>query len=200
MKSFIRRNINTIRTYFYCLVSGIIFHPSYSIRGRIRVIKPSFFATSKGGEIVIGLHFKANNNLTSNSIGLIQPCIFNISKPGSKIIIGNNVGISGSSINASKEIVIGDNVIIGSGCLISDTDSHPILPEDRLSNNNAAINSIPIVIGNNVFIGARSIILKGVTIGSGSVIGAGSVVSKNIPPNVIFAGNPAQFVKKNQKI
>ena len=54
----------------------------------------------------------------------------------------------------------------------------------------------PVVIGGNVFIGARCIILKGVTIGENSIIGAGSVVTKSIPANEIWAGNPAKFIRK----
>ncbi|MDA8876461.1 hypothetical protein N9H94_03425 [Akkermansiaceae bacterium] len=57
------------------------------------------------------------------------------------------------------------------------------------------IETAPITIGRKAFIGARSIILKGVTIGEGSVIGAGSVVVSDIPPHVIAAGNPARVIK-----
>ena len=56
--------------------------------------------------------------------------------------------------------------------------------------------SLPIVIGDDVFIGARCIITKGVTIGNGAVIGAGSVVTRDVPPNTIVAGNPARIVKQ----
>ena len=78
------------------------------------------------GTLTIGSHFKCNNRKKSNSIGLIQPCVFNISILGSLLTIGNNVGISGSSISATTSVTIGDNVLIGSGCLITDTDAHPI--------------------------------------------------------------------------
>ena len=131
-----------------------------------------------------------------NSIGTIQPCVFNYSKPNSIIEIGDNVGISGSTINATTKITIGDNVLIGSGCLITDTDSHPLHWEDRLTNDDSKTKSKPIVIEDNVFIGARSIVLKGVTIGFGSVIGAGSVVTQSIPPNVVACGNPARIIKQ----
>lgn len=82
--------------------------------------------------------------------------------------------------------------MIGSGVLITDSDAHPIHPQDR--DINSKIKTSPINIEDEVFIGARSIILKGVTIGKGSVIGAGSVVTKSIPPMVIAAGNPAKII------
>ena len=154
-----------------------------------------WFLKQNNGKIIIGDNFKCNNKVTSNSIGLIQPCVFNISSSGSRIIIGNNVGISGSTINATTTITIGDNVMIGSGCLITDTDSHPLHWKDRLEERNELTRRAPITIEDDAFIGARSIILKGVTIGKGAVIGAGSVVSKDVPPFAIVCGNPAKIVK-----
>ena len=184
---------------YYQLLSGIRLNFSNQIVGRIKFIKKNWFmriiTQSSNGKLILGNNFKCNNKIKSNSIGLIQPCIFNISTSGSKIIIGNNVGISGSSINATTTIIIEDNVLIGSGCLISDTDSHPLLWEDRLYNNNDKTSKSPITITKNAFIGARSIILKGVTIGEGAVVGAGSVVSKDVPPFCVVCGNPAKIVK-----
>ena len=87
-------------------------------------------------------------------------------------------------------------MLIGSGCLITDTDSHPLNWEDRLHNDDSKTKSKPIIIEDNVFIGARSIVLKGVTIGRGSVIGAGSVVIHSVPSNVVACGNPARVIKK----
>lgn len=84
--------------------------------------------------------------------------------------------------------------MIGSGCLITTTDSHPIHWEARRLNTEPPA-SAPVIIEDDVFIGARSIVLKGVTIGQGAVIGAGSVVTKSIPPRVIAAGNPAKVIK-----
>lgn len=188
-----------IPSLFYQLTSGLKLNTTYKLVGRVKIIRKNLLnrliSKSKNGELIIGNDFKCNNKLKSNSIGLIQPCIFNISTAGSKIIIGNNVGISGSSINATTTIIIEDNVLIGSGCLISDTDSHPLLWEDRLYNNNDKTSKAPITIEKNAFIGARSIILKGVTIGEGAVVGAGSVVSKDVPPYTVVCGNPAKIVK-----
>lgn len=188
-----------IPSLFYQLISGIKLNTSNRLVGRIIIIKKNLLirllTRSKNGELIIGNNFKCNNKIKSNSIGLIQPCIFNIYAPNSKIIIGDNVGISGSTICATTSVTIGDNVLIGSGCLISDTDSHPIDWEDRLYDRNEKTRKAPIVIEDNVFIGARSIILKGITVGEGAVIGAGSVVSKDVPPYSIVCGNPARVVK-----
>lgn len=195
MKSIIKFILETIPTFYYCLRSGIAFDSTYRLKGRIRIIRRPIYLSGNGGKISIGKYFNANSKTTSNSIGLIQPCVINIYMPDSSVNIGDNVGISGSTINASKSISIGNNVLIGSGCIITDTDSHPLGIEDRLNGSQSSIKSSPIIICNNVFIGARSIILKGVTIGEWSVIGAGSVVSKNVPPYSVYAGNPAQFIK-----
>lgn len=186
-------------TVYYSFISGLKIDTTNIIVGRPRIIVGNrlvnWFLKQSHGELIIGDNFKCNNKVTSNSIGLIQPCVFNISSSGSRIIIGNNVGISGSTINATTTITIGDNVLIGSGCLITDTDSHPLHWEDRLEERNELTRRSPITIEEDVFIGARSIILKGVTIGKGAVVGAGSVVSKDIPPFAIVCGNPAKVVK-----
>lgn len=192
---------NTIPTIWWCILSGLKYKRSWSLKGKCYVITSSWLLRLKHpeikkGEIVIGDGFICNNKLISNSVGIFQPCFFNIAASGSKIIIGNNVGISGSTINAVTSVTIGDNTIIGSGCLISDTDSHPVIATERnMPDWPKYTKSKPINIGKNVFIGARSIIMKGVTIGDGAVIGAGSVVTKDIPSNAIAAGNPARTVK-----
>lgn len=189
-----------IPSFVYCLLSGLTFQKTWQLRGVVKLIKRNWLMVKllhqPNGTLMIGSHFKCNNRIKSNSIGLIQPCVFNISTPGSRLTIGNNVGISGSSICATTSVTIGDNVLIGSGCLITDTDAHPINYLDRRENKPNATLSKPIVIGNDVFIGARSIILKGVTIGDRAVIGAGSVVTQDVPADVVAAGNPCKVIKQ----
>jgi acetyltransferase-like isoleucine patch superfamily enzyme len=147
----------------------------------------------KEAVIKLGKGFTACSNPYYNSIGVFQKVIIKALSPNARIIIGENVGISGATISGSN-IKIGKNVLIGSGVLITDTDAHPIHP--FLRNESKFIKSSPVVIEDDVFIGARTMILKGVTIGSGSVIGAGSVVIKDIPPMSIAAGNPAKVICK----
>lgn len=172
----------------------------WRVIGRIRIIKKGKLACIiqkwENGKLEIGTGFKCNNKVTSNSVGLIQPCVLNIVFPKSELIIGDNVGISGSTICASKSVRIGDNVLIGSGCLITDTDAHPINWIDRREDRNELKAVSPVVIGNDVFIGARSIILKGVTIGDRAIIGAGSVVCHDVPSDCIVGGNPAKIIKR----
>lgn len=199
MRKFYKFLVVILPTLWWCWRSGLKSKAGWQVVGRVRVIKKSWFNRiirhSPNGTISIGKGFKCNNKVTSNSIGLIQPCIFNIGEAGSHLVIGNNVGISGSTICASLSVTIGDNVLIGSGCLITDTDAHPINWCDRRDGKLDEIMKAPVVIGSNVFIGARSIILKGVTIGDRSVIGAGSVVCKDVPADCIVAGNPAKIIK-----
>lgn len=190
-----------IPTFVNCLLSGLKYNSSWIVQGCPRVINRKWYDRIlrglKGGKIIIGDDFKCNNTITSNSIGLIQPCVFNISMEEAVIKIGNNVGISGSTINAASSIEIEDNVSIGSGCLITDTDSHPLDYEARIQDDNTKTHASPIVLKEGCFIGARSIVLKGVTVGEHSIIGAGSVVTKSIPANCIACGNPARVVKEN---
>ena len=188
-----------IPTWFYCKRSGLKYQNSWQFSGSPKIIKQGWlqkvFLHLKDGTIKIGSDFKCNNKVTSNSVGLIQPCVFNFSATGSELIIGNNVGISGSTICARQSVTIGNNVLIGSGCLITDSDAHPIDWLDRRKGNYGNTRCSPIIIGDDVFIGARSIILKGVTIGDRSVIGAGSVVTRDVPSDCIVAGNPAIVIK-----
>ena len=113
-----------------------------------------------------------------------------------RIKIGNNVGISGTTIYARKGIEIGDNTLIGGNVKILDNDFHPIEVEARNADIKEKIGTKPIKIGKNCFIGCNSIILKGTELGDGCVVGAGAVVSGKFEDNCVIAGNPAKIVKK----
>ena len=111
-----------------------------------------------------------------------------------KLVIGDNVGMSLVHITAFCNVTIEDDVLLGAGTKIWDTDFHPIRFTERKKKLEPACS--PIKIQEGAFIGACSIILKGVTIGRYSVIGAGSVVTKDIPEGEVWAGNPARYIKK----
>lgn len=142
----------------------------------------------------MGKNIIFNNSLKSNLVGLFKPSTIYIQK-GASLTIGDNTGFSGVSIYCSKKISIGNNVNCGGNVSIWDTDFHPLDYSDRSINDLTKIKSLAVSIGNDVFIGGHSIILKGVSIRDRSIIGAGSVVTKAIPPDEIWAGNPAKFIK-----
>lgn len=170
----------------------------------------------KNMQIYNRIDFTGNNNLiigkdfTFTSGASINPICRNIRGairigPQGKIVIGNNVGISSSCLWANKGISIGENVNIGGDSIIIDTDAHRhdffqrrkgfpkrIGKDAKLEE----IPSSPIIIEEDVWIGARCIVLKGVHIGARSIIAAGSVVVKDVPKDEIWGGNPAKFIKK----
>lgn len=138
-----------------------------------------------------------NSSPLSNLVGLFQRTII-VARHGGRIDIGENTGISGSTIYAMQHIEIGKNVLIGGNCKIIDNDFHPLSVEKRIPQQKVEdIKKAPIHIGDGCFIGANSIILKGTTLGKNCVVGAGSVVSGKFPDNVIIAGNPAKVIKAN---
>ena len=166
---------------------GITFGSNMSIKGRISVIGL--------GRIVIGDNFCMTSGDHINPISANIQASFFTDSPDAKIIIGDNVGMSSTRIWIHEGLTIGNNVKIGGGVLLIDTDCHPFDYSVR-RNSNAGTCSAPIVIEDDVWIGAQSIVLKGVTIGARSIIGAGSVVTKNIPSDCVAAGNPCKILKK----
>lgn len=181
-----------IDTQYYHITNSLRFKSNnvkigerWSIIGRIYI--------SNKGDISIGNDFNASSGINMNPIGgdviLRLICLEN-----AKIFIGDNVQISNSTIFAQTKITVEDNVMIGGGCRIWDSDFHSIDFKIRGTKFDKAVN-LPVLIEKDAFIGGGSIILKGVTIGQKSIVAAGSVVSKSIPPNQIWGGNPAKFIK-----
>jgi len=112
---------------------------------------------------------------------------------GSEINIGDNVSINnGFSAVAFSKIVIGKNTLIGFNCAIVDNDGHHLAINERTT---GKPKSAEVFIAENVFLGNNVTILKGVSIGKNSVIGNGSIVTKDIPENVVAAGNPAREIR-----
>lgn len=121
--------------------------------------------------------------------------------PNAILKIGRYTGMTNSVINCHLLVEIGSYVNIGAGTMIVDSDFHSLDWHDRRDGVDVQKRvDKPVKIGDYVFIGTRSIILKGVTIGDKSIIGAGSVVSCDIPEGEIWAGNPAMFIKKAPNI
>ena len=136
-----------------------------------------------------------NSRTNSNPAGLPHPTILAAIGPQSCITIGDGTGISGASITARSSITIGKTVLIGAGACIWDTDFHPIDANQRREHPTRDARCAPIKIEDEVFIGARALILKGVNVGRCAVIGAGAIVTENVKAGDIVAGNPARVVR-----
>lgn len=106
-------------------------------------------------------------------------------------------------LSSSAQITVGERALLAHGVQVFDNDSHPRDPAARVSDYEAvrsdgareAIAAAPIAIGPRAWIGFNAIILKGVTIGEGSIVAAGSVVTRDIPPHSVAAGHPAAVIR-----
>lgn len=151
---------------------------------------------NNGASLKIGDNVTIKSSFLSNLVGLYSRTIIVTRVPEAEIIIGNNVGISGATIYARQSIKIGDNTLIGGNVKILDNDFHPLEIEARNKDIKEKINTRPIIIGKNCFIGCNSLILKGTVLGDGCVVGAGAVVCGEFEKNCVIAGNPARVIKK----
>ena len=182
------------RLYFWA--NGIHFGARMQVYDKVYVIGR--------GNVAIGDDFVFSSGDSINPICRnIRGAIYLMTEDA-QIEIGNHVGISSACLWAKDKITIGNNVNIGGDCIIMDNDAHPhdyILRRSDYSGDvgwNSYIETIPaapIVIEDDVWIGARCIILKGVHIGARSIIAAGSVVTKDIPANAIAGGNPCKVIR-----
>lgn len=107
--------------------------------------------------------------------------------------IGDNSGVGVNAV-ISSHVVIGDDVMMGPECMMF-TSNHGMDRTDIPMWRQPFSDPRPIMIGDDVWIGARVTILPGVHVGNGSVIGAGSVVTKDVPPYSIVGGNPAKVIR-----
>ena len=151
-------------------------------------------------EIRIGAGVVLNARANRNTLEARGPVILKTIASGAYLLIGEDTGITSGTISAASGITIGRRVLIGAGVLITDSDHHVVQPGPMESRRFLGLPSPSPIhqvdIGDDVFIGARAMILKGVTVGQGSVIGAGSVVTRDIPPFVIAAGNPCVVIRE----
>lgn len=145
------------------------------------------------GKLDIGANTVINSGRISNPVGGCQTTFYIINN--AQVKIGENCGISNSTICAAKGIVIGNRSIIGGNCCLYDTDFHSIDYLERRNKPDKGIKTASICIGEDVFIGANSMILKGITIGDRSIVAAGSVVTRDIPADQLWGGNPAKKIR-----
>ena len=144
---------------------------------RLRVGKNCYIGVTEGAELTIG-----------NSVVIYDNARINVDAPGAKLSIGDHSALnSGAQIFCGESVTIGNFSGLGLNGLLTDSDMHDI--EGQKS-------SAPVVIEDYVWIGANVTILKGVTIHSGAMVAAGSVVTKDVPPGMLVAGNPAKPIRE----
>lgn len=171
-----------------CALAGVSWGTDWKLYG-LPIIQKHRRST-----LTIGSGLELRSTARSNPLGANRPCILSTRRAGAVLTIGIGFGMTGGSVVCEERVTIGDRVVVGANSIIADTDFHPLTAarrqSDFLDGTTAAV-----VIGDDVFIGMGTLVLKGVTIGEGSVIGAGSVVTRDIPAGVIAAGNPAQVLR-----
>ena len=170
-------------------INGVTFHGPPILYGYpIVSLKPD-------SKIVLGDAVVLCSDSRFTDLGVARPVILRTLSSKARIIIGPDTGLSGVVICAADSIEIGSECLLGADVQIFDNDFHKLTPENRRHDNSPdKIGTAPVIIEDNVFIGAGSKVMKGVKIGKNSVIGAGSIVSRDIPPNSIAAGNPARII------
>lgn len=186
-----------IRMFIYIVYNRLYYKMNnVKIGNNFRVFTKTYLLKDPTAIITIGDNFLFTNGESYNPLCRnIRGAIY--AQPNAVITIGNNVGLSSVCIWSNKSITIGDNVLIGGDSILLDTDAHSLDYRIRRNINfdGKLSQSSPIIIEDDVLIGTRCIVLKGVTIGARSIIGSGSIVTKSIPQDCIAAGNPCRVVK-----
>jgi len=148
---------------------------------------------ARGSRVVFGRNVVLVSHSYFSEPGINHACVIRTLSPRAELIVGDDVGMSGCTICAAERISVGNDCLIGANVLIANTDFHPIAAQGR-SYSKENVQTAPVVIGDNVFIGANAMILKGSRIGDNAVIGAGSVVTGDIPTDAVAAGAPARVI------
>ena len=202
----IRKFINIfpiLRTKFYVQYNKLFFVIKGVRYGKNMIARNKIYITGTGN-VVIGDDFLYSSGDSINPICRNLRGAFYTVNHG-MIEIGDRVGMSSACIWSMERITIGNDVNIGGDCIIIDNDAHP---HDYIKRRRNYIQDVgkdvfyssipvsPIVIEDDVWIGARCQVLKGVHIGARSIIAAGSIVTKDIPSDVIAAGNPCRVIKR----
>lgn len=184
---FIRLLLSLLWTVYLSRRKGIEINKETIVYYKSRIVN-----ICKQGGIKIGVSCRIGTSSRGYHSGM--PFYTTILNDGvnSNISVGNNCRINGAYIHAQKEIEIGNNCVIAAGVSIMDSNGHEVISSDRTQGRD-----IPqaIKVGNNVWIGLNSIILKNTLIGDNCIVAAGSVVKGEFPENSLIMGNPAKIVK-----
>lgn len=198
IKRFFRRRLMRLRSYFEELAAqeAVELYTQKAIIGKDCLFGSRAWCINRGSSdnIRLGDHVVCRGILRSEPF-----------HPGN-IIIGDYVYIGDDCIiSCAEKIEIGSFTLLAHGVQIFDNDSHPLSPTLRekdyqivlglLGGERADIARDAIKIGDHVWIGFNAILMKGISVGKGSIVAAGSIVTSDVPENTIVAGSPARVVK-----
>ncbi len=166
---------------FFAVLRGIFKKHKFSSSGSLLRIEKGVRIWRKKGSVSVGDRVLLHRGVKLSAYGKDNEA---------KIIIGSNTYIGDrTEIHAGHLVEIGSGCDISWDCNILDRDYHKLCSDEE--------KIIPVKICDNVWLGCKVTVLKGVTIGEGAVIAAGSVVTKDVPPHTLCGGNPAKVIKEN---
>lgn len=181
-----------VRNLYTFYVQGAISFNKGKIGKELSCVGKPIINIANGGIVEIGRGFRCNSNADAGIDGYKSRISVG---PNAHLKIGDCSGMTNSSIQCRNSITIGSHVLIGANCLIMDSNFHDTDWQVRRVNDGVeTAKTAPIVIGDDVFIGACCVICKGVSIGARSIIAAGSVIVKDVPADEIWGGNPAKKI------
>lgn len=165
---------------------GVEFGPGLVLMGRPRIERIR-------GRIVLGAHVTLRSHDHGYHTAMYHPTRLMVdASPDALIEVGDGTRLNGVSIHATRLIRIGRNCLIAANVSLLDSDGHGVSVADRGKANPV---SEPVLIDDDVWIGANAIVLKGVHIGRGAIVAAGSVVTRDVAPMTLVGGNPARVIK-----
>ena len=199
LRALVRRAVRGPRTLAFLLIDRLVTPLWLWVLGvqvgrRCRFQGVPLIRCAPSARVTLGDDVVINSRPDSNPAGIAHPTILAALGEHSAIVVGDGTGISGASIVAQRGVTIGSRVLIGAGACVWDTDFHPLDSDLRRVHQTRYAGSAPVQIGDDVFVGARALVLKGVSVGARAVIGAGAVVTKDVPPDTIVGGNPARVL------
>ncbi len=187
-----------VRRHFYSALARLVGRWwGVDIGKRCRFYGMPIFRRMPGSRILIGDDCQFRSATWSNMVGINRPCILSTFRSTAVIEIGKGGGFSGTAIGCADRITLGERVMCGGNVSICDTDWHSLDWRERAADVPPVIE--PVVIEDDVWLGMNVTVLKGVHIGARTVVGAGSLVTKDLPADVIAAGQPAKVIRELPK-
>jgi acetyltransferase-like isoleucine patch superfamily enzyme len=181
---------------------GMIFYPFFLrikknvfLKGKIKIKGFPYIDLRNNSKLFLGSNVMLNSTNYGYHINMFKGVKILADGQQAEIHIGTNTRIHGTCIHAKSKITIGKNCLIAANCHIVDSNGHPTDLDSPQNRGHLFDKPKEIIIQDNVWIAANCMILKGVTIGEGSIVAAGSVVVENVPSFSIVRGNPAKVIK-----